>query len=355
MSLSDVGVPDQHIDVLNGGDVDPSGRLLSVAEIQQAFRDLLRTRDATGASSTTDPATAPVDDPSAPHTSPSPLIVGPNAGSEPGPASLHTSREPAARTGEAALHTSLHTSVTPAETTHGGGRLGRDWIAVVAAHSGAGASCVALAISDALSNSTRPSRLIEVAHPHRSGLAAAAAAELGMDPTGAWRRGSRQLTTLFRRAAEMAPGDWPDRAGTEPTETVIDLGLPAPANLALLVADRPQVVVTCRVTVPGLRLAEHLIAELGDLPVLLAAVGAGRWPGEVSASLGPRLRELRGARRVVPVPDDRRLQVTGLTNSPLPKSVAAAGRALLGLIDATRSGGVTTSAPPAPRQRGTTR
>src|SRR3954465_4696067 len=40
MSLSGVGVPGQRVDVLNGGDVAPDGRLLSVAEIQQAFREL---------------------------------------------------------------------------------------------------------------------------------------------------------------------------------------------------------------------------------------------------------------------------------------------------------------------------
>ena len=40
MSLSEVGVPGQRVDVLNGGDVAPDGRLLSVAEIQQAFREL---------------------------------------------------------------------------------------------------------------------------------------------------------------------------------------------------------------------------------------------------------------------------------------------------------------------------
>ena len=40
MSLSEVGVRGQCVDVLNGGDVAPDGRLLSVAEIQQAFHEL---------------------------------------------------------------------------------------------------------------------------------------------------------------------------------------------------------------------------------------------------------------------------------------------------------------------------
>jgi hypothetical protein len=340
MTLSDVGVPGQLIDVLNGGDVHPSGRLLSVAEIQQAFRDLRRTDDI-----------GPNGDAAAPHPSPMPAVAGPNPTAEVSADARHTSSAAAAASARGAPHT----STTPADTIPGGGRLGRNWTAVVAAHSGAGASCIALAIADALSDLGRHSRLIEVAHPHRSGLVAAETAELGLDSSGAWRRGSRERATLFRRAAQIPPGGWPELTGIEPTETVVDLGLLAPTNLARLVAAQPQIVVVCRVTVPGLRLAEHLIAELADAPAALAAVGASRWPGEVSASLGPRVRDLRGSGRVVTVPHEGRLQVTGPTNSPLPKSIASAGRALLRLIDTARSGGVTASTPLAPRRRGTTR
>ena len=52
---------------------------------------------------------------------------------------------------------------------------------------------------------------------------------------------------------------------------------------------------------------------------------------------------------------DRRLEVTGPTNSQLPKPVATAGRSLLGLIDAAHSGAVTASAQSVPRRKGTTR
>ena len=40
VSLSEVGRTGQRVDVVHGGDVAPDGRLLSVAEIQQAFREL---------------------------------------------------------------------------------------------------------------------------------------------------------------------------------------------------------------------------------------------------------------------------------------------------------------------------
>jgi hypothetical protein len=86
----------------------------------------------------------------------------------------------------------------------------------------------------------------------------------------------------------------------------VDRGLPAPANVVRLVADRPCIVLVCRVTVPGLRLAEQLLAELDGTSIVLAAVGSGRWPGEVAASVGDRVRALREGRRVVTVPDDRR-------------------------------------------------
>lgn len=89
----------------------------------------------------------------------------------------------------------------------------------------------------------------------------------------------RQLATVDRRTGNTTPGGWPGPIGDDPVSTVVDLGLPAPANLSRLVADRPSIVLVCRVTVPGVRLAEHLLTELAGQPVVLAAVGASRWPG----------------------------------------------------------------------------
>lgn len=371
MSLSDVGVAGQQIDVINGGDVDPSGRLLSVAELQQAFRDLRRQR----AQSTPTPR-RPDEQPDSPprstlrpHTSSSPVNAGPHTSPTADADRPHTSADDAVQRPHTSPEVDLVKDADRAHSSAGpvtsplpaspavASALGSDWVAVVSAHSGAGASCVALAVADALADTGRACRLIEAAHPARSGLVAAASAELGTDPSGAWRRGSRRLTTLYRRATDAAPQGWPDPL--QDAATVVDLGLPAPANVARLVADRPCIVLVCRVTVPGLRLAEQLLAELDGTSIVLAAVGPGRWPGEVAASVGDRVRALREGRRVVTVPDDRRLQVTGPTNSPLPKSVLHAGRELLGLIDAARLGSAgappTLTAPPASRTKGTTR
>jgi hypothetical protein len=295
MSLSEVGVRGQCVDVLNGGDVAPDGRLLSVAEIQQAFHKL---RDRTDRYS------------------------GPTRGSQPA-------------------------------VTHGADLDGA-WVSVVAAHAGAGASTVALAIADAAAAAGRATHLVETAHPTRSGLVAAANAELGLDASGAWRRGSRGQVTIDRRAGNDTPSGWPALTSSDDGLVVVDLGLPTPDSLTRLATTGCRIVVVCRPTVPGVRLAEQLLNSVTGR-VMVASVGAGKWPGEVSASLGPRLRALRSANAVVTVPADRRLEVTGPTNSPLPKPVATAGWSLLGLIAAARSGDATASAQAAPPRKGTTR
>ncbi len=311
MSLSEVGMPGQQVDVLNGGDVAPDGRLLSVAEIQQAFRDL-RARTPSEAATVRAPEQVQVEE----------RPTGPGGGSQPAP--------------------------TP------GADLDPTWVSVVAAHAGAGASTVALAIADAAAAAGRATHLIETAHPTRSGLVAAANAELGLDASGAWRRGNRGQVTIDRRAGNDSPRGWPIAATPDDGLVVVDLGLPTPDTVTRLATSGGRIVVVCRPTVPGVRLAEQLLNAITS-PVIVASVGAGKWPGEVNASLGPRLRELRANNAVVPVAADRRLEVTGPTNSPLPKPVATAGRSLLGLIDDARSGDATASAQSAPRRKGITR
>ncbi|WP_236832507.1 hypothetical protein [Blastococcus sp. KM273128] len=222
--------------------------------------------------------------------------------------------------------------------------LAADWITVVAAHAGAGASTVALAISDAAAATDRRVHLVEAAHPRRSGLIAAASAELGTDAAGAWRRGSRDRVTIDRRVADVEPGGWPALSiSEEPAVTVLDLGLPAPEDLGWLAADRTSTVIVCRPTVPGVRLTEHVLSQLAGQPVVVAVVGPARWPRAVKASFGPQLRELRSRGRMVRVPVDGRLQTAGLTGDRLPKGVEAAGRSLAALL--------MPAVPPQPRHR----
>jgi hypothetical protein len=222
------------------------------------------------------------------------------------------------------------------------GALEASCIRVLAAHAGAGASTVAVLISDAAAAVGRRVHLVDTAHPSRSGLVAAASEEVGIDATGTWRRGLRTGVTIDRRTTEMASAGWPvPPAGDGPAVTVVDLGLAAPEELTrLLAGDRTRLVVVCRPTVPGVRLTEHVLDQLAPQPVVVTAVGPSRWPGEVTASLGPRLRALRAAGRVVPVPMDRHLEVAGPTSFPLPKALRSAGRLLLELLDDSHPGAV---------------
>ena len=100
-----------------------------------------------------------------------------------------------------------------------------------------------------------------------------------------------------------------------------------------------QVVLVCRATVPGVRQTEQLLAALPGRPPLIAAVGAAKWPGVVTASCGPLLRAAREAGRLVSVPFDRQLDVTGLTAAPLSKPLTTAGRALVIRLRADRPHG----------------
>ena len=212
--------------------------------------------------------------------------------------------------------------------------LGSTWLAVVTAHAGAGASTLALALADTLAARRRPTALIDTAPPLTSGLVAVSTAEFGADTTSSWRRGVRALAgstdiTVDRRASEVAPHGWPVVAAGS---VVVDLGHLDTGTLALLATASCRVVVVCRSTVPGVRRAEQVLAAL-PRAVAVAAVGGDRWPGAVQASVGPRLRVLRTERRVVAVPVDRELEITGPLSSRLPKPVLAAARALTDLVE----------------------
>jgi hypothetical protein len=306
MTHPDVATVDRYLDT------DPSDRLLSVAEIQNAFRSLRQPRSRPGLTPTlreTGTRTRQVSqwDEDAPDTASDPRECWPDT------------PRPTAETRRIEL-------------------FGSSWIAVIAAHAGAGASTVALAITDALSDAGRTARLVDTAQPSRSGLVAAATSELGTDPTGSWRRGSRNTATLYRRTGNADLGCWPTPSPDSASDsvevtTVVDLGLPSPDTTAQLTAIRPCIVVVCHASVPGIRSAEHALDQLVTQSVVMAVVGPNRWPGVLTAGLGPRLRTHRDAGQVVIVPTERHLHLSGVTAGPLPRPVAAAGRALLAVLD----------------------
>lgn len=210
-------------------------------------------------------------------------------------------------------------------------------VVVLAAHGGAGASTVALALAEAVRAGGRLAHLIECARPPRSGLLTAATAELGLDGSGRWRRGTRGDVVIDRLTGDAGPVElrWPeDPASDREGMTIVDAGTDGPPDGW---GDTPLVVV-CRATVPGLRRTEHLLHRLAR-PVSVAVVGPRRWPGPVRASVGPRLAECRRAGQVVAVPLDRTLELTGVHAAPLSRPLAESGRALLDALDAAAGGG----------------
>lgn len=217
-----------------------------------------------------------------------------------------------------------------------GGNAGGPVVIVLAGHAGAGASMVALALAEALT-ACRSVLLVECAEPLRSGLAPASSVELGLDEAG-WRRGRRGELEIARLARPqqvrgLAP---PPLPGGDDWALVVDLGW---ALTTALLGSAPRewltggerVVVATRLTVPAVRQAEHLLAAVGPQVrggACVAAVGPNRWPRGVEANYGPNLRTLQEDGRVVRVPMEPRLEGSGLTADPLPKSFAGAGRAL---------------------------
>jgi hypothetical protein len=212
-------------------------------------------------------------------------------------------------------------------------------VLVLAGHPGAGASTVALLLGQAATAAGAAARLIDCADPTRSGLAAASDAELGEDPSG-WRRGRRGTLDIDRPVEPFAHlenlpaapepfGAPPDRLGV----TIVDAGWPArdvltaDSWLAGLVSTA-TVLMACRATVPGVRHTEQVLVGLPAQADLVAVLGPARWPGVVRASCGPQMRALRTGDHVMAVPLDRHLETAGLTASPLPRRLRAAGRTL---------------------------
>lgn len=264
----------------------------------------------------------------------------------------------AARRGEFALHRPpvvAHTGDADASTTPAAARLPAPtapavhdtstWrprgpvVAVLAGHSGAGASTVAVTLGEALAADGSCVRIVEVADASRSGLAGATTAELGEDGTG-WRRGRRGdifIDRLAFRAAAVEQVPAPAPAPHPEELLVLDIGWPArdalamPGWLATALASSALVVV-CRPTVPGVRQTEYLLAELAEkatsTSIAVASIGPARWPGAATASAGPQLRAARETGRVVTVPIDRRVETDGVSAEALPKALAAAGKAL---------------------------
>lgn len=242
-------------------------------------------------------------------------------------------------------------------------------IPVLAGSAGAGASCVAAAITDALQTDRRCALLIDADDPARSGLACAASCD------GPWLRrvndhisvryswrGDALLARVETDLPAITPGmapvppDWLPEPPPEPLHTtVVDLGHGGWRATASplygagswlrrgLPVQRPILVV--RATRPSLHQAEHLLARLEPwvqrgiaTPIYQLVVnGTRKWPPGVTGAAGPRITALLDD--TVFVPHERSWEIGGVTDDPSPPKAVDALRPLLaswGLITSPR-------------------
>lgn len=187
----------------------------------------------------------------------------------------------------------------------------------------AGATTVALAIATA---SGQRVRLIECCPANLSGLLAASTAELGEED--GWRLGRRDGVRIERQATEEPQPPTPLATASE--LTVLDLGTSTPPDWRTLLSE--SIVLVTRASVPGLRRLEALL----DIhPAGVAAVvgpPVKRWPRVLTRAVGVRTLALIDEGRLIDVPFDRTLAVTGLTPDPLPVPLVKAGGRILAVL-----------------------
>ena len=182
-------------------------------------------------------------------------------------------------------------------------------VGIVAAHPGAGATAVAVAVTDAVAASGQEVMLVDSA----ASADAFGAVEVEIDSGAPGLRAGR------RGRARVARRDWgvpvPVPGGTV---TVVDGDIGPCAHH----------VIVCRATVPSVTKVEVLLTE-GSL---LAVVGATRWHRAVRAALGPAAMRATNEGRVVFVPRHRRTQMYGVDAQPTPRSSLRAASLLVGLM-----------------------
>jgi hypothetical protein len=113
-------------------------------------------------------------------------------------------------------------------------------------------------------------------------------------------------------------------------------------------AESAAVVLVARATIPALRQLERALATCPGAPVVALVGGHSRSARSVQATVGRMLEAAQSAGRVVAVPNDRHLAVTGITCDPLPKALVQAGQQIFtGVLAAGNTGGAEPSGIPA--------
>lgn len=214
-------------------------------------------------------------------------------------------------------------------------------VPVIGAAGHVGATTTALAIA-AAQPAAGQVRVVECGPPATSGLASASTVELGTTHESGWRRGKRDHVLLQRPTSGFTtPDQTPPPLTSESPEAQLTLLDAAWDPIQLFGGDSwilhalykaTEMVVVTTATVPGFRRLE-MVLELTDqftAPVRVAVIGPKRWPKPIASSAGTRTRALLAEEgRVVRLPYDRRLAVTGLDSKPLPDQLLTAAGDLI--------------------------
>lgn len=207
---------------------------------------------------------------------------------------------------------------TPVDTHELAGRV----VGVVGVTGGIGTTTVALAIAEAVG----AARLVELAAPHASGLAAASRAELGT--RAGWTLGQRGDLRLERR--DTPDATIPAAAADDADDvTVLDLGTFTPH-----IPTTGSLVVVAPCSVPGIRRLNACLTTLNPAELVVVVTGApGRTlPRSVAGAFAPALRAVAADGRVLVVPESAALRLTGVTGEPLPRQLRTAVAPIVNLL-----------------------
>jgi hypothetical protein len=192
-------------------------------------------------------------------------------------------------------------------------RPGEVTLCIHGAHPGAGASTVAVALTDVLPGlGNGCATLVDLANDAGFGASEAMQARTDLGLRG-WTGGIRGPGRIVQ---PVVGEEMTEDAGGDVVIDVCDQGWGFDLD-----------VLVCRATVPSVRRAESVLME--QPARVVAVVGATKWPSPVRSSLGPHLHAASTAGGVVFFPREASLEVNGLTADPLPAiTLRAAGRLL---------------------------
>lgn len=207
---------------------------------------------------------------------------------------------------------------TPVDTYELAGRV----VGVVGVSAGIGTTTVALAVAEAVG----AARLVELAAPHASGLAAASTAELGT--RAGWTLGQRGELHLERRLTPDAT--IPAIPASDDEVTVVDLGAFTPH-----IPTTGSLVVVAPCSVPGLRRLNACLTTLNPAEFVVVVTGApGRTlPRTVAGAFAPAVRAVAAGGRVLVVPESAAFRLTGVTGEPLPRLLRTAVAPIVDLLE----------------------